>query len=368
MLAASLMSVSGCEWGTSEPERLVDPGALLSAHQHRSILDYLAFVESERDVDYRVVVVETAPDDLVAEGVARYEAMQIGAHTGGQGMLLLVDPTGEQARVEVGYALEHRVRDAEASSMITGFLATYFSSGRVAAGIEASVERLVDVLEPTRQEETWETPVLGSGGAGASGALLDGIDRLTPETKARLQEIMVPQARPEDCVRLEIALMHRGIYFRDVPLYDEAWRRAPRPDFPADRLKALARDWDGPFRTERTEDRAIVYHTGEKARHWGPQLLRRTDQGWIVDASSVARLIVYDYSNAFWYALEADNPYLPLLRRAYDMKRVTLKGKGTAWMIEPGEGPGRDRPGAAVDQGGENGVGSPEAVGSTSRP
>jgi hypothetical protein len=333
---ALLTIAFGCRREATEPRRLVDTGALLSEEQRRSIVDYLAFIESERGVDYRVVVMEAAASDLVAEGVARYEAMQIGASADGQGMLLLVDVDSEEARVEVGYALEHRVRDVEASSMITDFLTPYFSSGQVASGIEASVERLVDVLDPTREEEAYETPVLGSGGAGATAALLAGIDRLTPETKARLQEIMVPQPDPGDCVRLEIALMHRGIYYRDVPMYDEAWRRAKRPDFPANRLKTIAREWDGPFEIESTDDRAITYYTGEKALRWGPQLLRHTDQGWIVDASSVARLIVYDYSNESWYALEEDNPYLPLLQSIYDMKRVSLSGRGAAWMIEAG--------------------------------
>jgi hypothetical protein len=218
--------------------------------------------------------------------------------------------------------------------MIGDFLAPYFSSGQVASGIEASVERLVDVLEPGRKEASAGRPIVGSSGAGATGALLDGIDQLTPETKARLEKILVPQATPEQCVHLEMGLMHRGIYFRDAPMYDEAWRHARRPDFPAERLKSIAREWDGPFSVERADDHAITYFEGEKGERWGPQFLRRTDDGWIIDASSVAKFIVYDYSNRAWYAVDDDYPYLAIIKSVYEMKRVSLQSRGPAWMID----------------------------------
>lgn len=136
-------------------------------------------------------------------------------------------------------------------------------------------------------------------------------------------------------MHLEMALMHRGIYYRDAPMYDEAWRRASRPDLPARRLKAIAREWEGPFAVETSGDSAITYFTGDKAKRWGPQFLRRTGDGWIIEASAVARYIVYDYSNNAWYALDGDYPHLALVQRVYDMKRVSLRQRGAAWMIEP---------------------------------
>ncbi len=337
-LVAIVAASAGCRREpASTPDaraKVADAADVLSAGQSRSIADYLEFVESERGVDFRVVVLADAGTDLAREAVARYETLGIGSRTAGKGLLLLVDPGAAEARVEVGYELEHRVRDAEASSMIRDLLAPYFATGDVAAGIEAATERLVEILEPTRQEAAAASPLIGSGGAGATAALLEGIDSLTPKTRARLAEILVPQPRPEDCVHLELALMHRGIYYRDAPMYDEAWRRANRPDLPARRLKAIAREWDGPFAVEASGDHAITYYTGDKARRWGPQFLRRTDEGWIVEASAVARFIVYDYSNNAWYALDGDYPHLALVKRVYDMKRVSLRGRGAAWMID----------------------------------
>lgn len=333
-LVAGLVLGAGCR---RESRRVLDGPGVLSQRQVLSIEDYLRWVESERAVDYRVVVLDDGQTDLVQEGFALYERLGIGARTDGKGLLLLVDVAAAEARVEVGYDLEHRVRDVEASSMIRELLAPYFAAGEAAMGIEASVERLVEILEPSREEASTGAPLVRSGGAGAT-ALLEGIDRLTPETEVRLEEVMVPQVRPEDCVHLEMALMHRGIYYRDVPMYDAAWRHADRPGLPARRLKAIAAEWDGPFSVARSGDYAITYFAGEKALRWGPQFLRRTEEGWIIDASTAAKYIVYDYSNR-WTAVDGDYPYLALIKSVYDMKPGTLRRRGAAWMIDESSGP-----------------------------
>ncbi len=178
----------------------------------------------------------------------------------------------------------------------------------------------------------------GGCGGGVDEALLDpespleGIDRLTPATRARLQQILVPQPTPEDCIDLQLELMHRGIYYRDVPMYDAAWRRARLRDPPSDRVKAMAREQDGPFAVKRLGDHAISYFRGTKAEVEGPHFLRRTADGWIIDASSVMKHIIYDPSNR-WYALDGDYPYLPILKSVYDMRRVTSRSHGAAWKI-----------------------------------
>ena len=339
-LLAALAVTPGCRWPGEAPPpvRVLDASNVLSERERGSIENYLEFIDSERGVDYRVVVIDEARADLVGEGVARYEELRIGRRTGGRGLLLLVNVADAEARVEVGYDLEHRVRDVEASSMVRDLLAPYFASGEVGMGIEASVERLVEVLEPSRQEASTGRPLGRSGGAGASAALLEGIDRLTPKTKARLQTILVPQATPAECVQLEMALMHKGIYLRDAPMYDPAWRRVQRADLPARRLQAIAADWDGPFEIARSGDHAITYFTGEKATRFGPHFLRRTAEGWIIDASAAAEYIVYDYSNR-WAAVDGDYPYLALIRSVYDMQAGALRTRGPAWMIRSAGGP-----------------------------
>lgn len=144
---------------------------------------------------------------------------------------------------------------------------------------------------------------------------------------------MVPQERPEDCVKLEMALMHRGIYYQEAPMYDLEWRRNSRPSFPSHRLKTIARELDGPFAVERVGNHAIAYRQGEKSERIGPQFLRLTNDGWIVDASSVFRYVVYDYSNR-WFLVDGDYPYLALVKKVYSMKPGSSKKRGRTWMVD----------------------------------
>jgi len=318
----------------NEPRRVVDSTAALSDGERLKVEDYLEYIATERGIDYRVVLLDDTPRDLEVEAVANYERLDVGDPTEGRGLLLLVDLGTHEARVEVGYSLEHQVTDIEASSMVTQLLAPYFASGQTGVGIEASVERLLEILHSSSDSDRDDAPAIaGSGGAGATANLLQGIDRLTPETEAKLASILVPQVRPEDCIRLEMELMSRGIYFRDAPMYDDAWRRSRRPGLPPERVRAIARDWVGPFAVEQDGDHAIAYFDGEKARRFGPHFLRRTEQGWIVDGSAAAQFIRYDYSNA-WFAVDGDYPYLALIHRVYKLKRGTAKRSGPAWMLD----------------------------------
>ena len=95
------------------------------------------------------------------------------------------------------------------------------------------------------------------------------------------------------------------------------------------------------IKVEQAGDHAISYFQGNKGSLWGPQFLQLTDSGWIIDASSVAEFIVYDYSNQFWYAVDGDYPYLALIKKVYDMKRVSLNQRGRAWMIDTSSPNGR---------------------------
>lgn len=158
------------------------------------------------------------------------------------------------------------------------------------------------------------------------------IEELTPETKMMLGKIMVPQASPERCVRLEIALMRQGFYYRDVTLYDKAWRRPVATSAPSRQLKADAREMEGQFAVKLDGGHAIAYFQGGKARVVGPRFLRLTEAGWILDTSSVYDNIIYGSEN-HWAAVDGDYPYLRLLKSVYDMKPVRLEKRGRAWAI-----------------------------------
>jgi hypothetical protein len=339
-----------------------DAGALLGPEASRRIRAYLAWVGEQYGIDYHVVVAELDGATPEERAVELFAERAPGGLNGGKGLLLLVDPRGQQVRVEVGYALEPYLTDLAASRMLSDYLAPYFRSGDASAGIEASIEALVERIrpgleasaqarvEPTAQPmavvdatartaagdlESARTELPPSGGGGASldlaRALPEG--RLDDITRDSLRSILVPQPDPRQARDLEIALLHKGFYLQEAELYDAAWRAAARrSEWNPSRLKQIARQWDRPYEVSVEEPHAVAYYRG--ARDLGPVFLRREAKGWVIDASAGARGVVYDYSNQCWYVRDEPSPYVDLLRQALPLRRVTLGDGGAAWMME----------------------------------
>ena len=124
--------------------------------------------------------------------------------------------------------------------MLSEYLAPRSGEGVTSAAIEAAIEALIETLRPHLEVDgslladdgsTAEPPDGGSsrrrfrhefpsGGGGASLDLLRDLpsDRPDGETRDRLLAIVVPQPDPRQARDLEIALMHRGIYFQEGTL------------------------------------------------------------------------------------------------------------------------------------------------------
>jgi uncharacterized membrane protein YgcG len=313
---------------------LLDGGGVLGREARQRLEDYLRWVRTERGIDYRVVLesVEASPEVAAAD---RYRELTTGETTEGRSLLLWVDPSRRLARVEVGYALEPFLTDLDASRMIADFLAPRFDGTELGPGLEAAVEALVEELR-TREGRLAEATVAttGSGGGGATRDLAAGPPGAVAaaESAAEIGELLVPQPDPRAARDLELAMLHRGVYLQQARLYDDAWRRARRPGhWSPERLREIAREWDQPYEVLEAGDRAIAYAPDHPAI--GPTLLFRDEEGWRIDATAGARLVVYDYSNDGWFFIDEPGSYLDLARRAYTLRRVNLQSGRRAWEI-----------------------------------
>lgn len=127
--------------------RVVDVANILSAADERRIEGLLAAHEAKTTDQ---VVVVTVPG-LQGADIETF-GYQLGRHWGiGQkgkdnGVLLIVAPNERQVRIEVGYGLEGRLTDAEASRIIRTAIVPAFRSGDMTAGIVAGVHAILAVL------------------------------------------------------------------------------------------------------------------------------------------------------------------------------------------------------------------------------
>ncbi len=146
-----------------------DQAALLTTAQRQAIEDYHQHLLSEFDIDYRVVTRRELPD-INRAAVALFRAFGRESRSrSGRGLLLLIDPSSDRVRLEVGYALEGTYPDAFVDYLQRRQMVPFFEHGRVADGIVATTELIVTRAQQAGDELTspgaaWET---SSGGAGA---------------------------------------------------------------------------------------------------------------------------------------------------------------------------------------------------------
>lgn len=155
-----LILVTGAVQAQSTPEfpaltgRVVDEAGMLD-QQTEAMLSQMS--EAHEQASGEQVVVVTVPN-LQGYPIEDY-GYQLGRHWGiGQegednGALLLISEEDRKVRIEVGYGLEGRLTDAQASTIINGIITPAFRQGDFAGGIRAGTAAMIQVLggEPLAQ-------------------------------------------------------------------------------------------------------------------------------------------------------------------------------------------------------------------------
>lgn len=157
LLLASTFSVQAQPEFPELSGRVVDRADMLTASTESRLTEMLARHE---EATTEQVVVVTLPD---LQGYAIDEfGYQLGRHWGiGQaeednGALLIVAAEERRIRIEVGYGLEGRLTDAQASVIIRDVISPPFKEGDFEAGIAAGTEAILQVLggEPLEASAT----------------------------------------------------------------------------------------------------------------------------------------------------------------------------------------------------------------------
>lgn len=152
-LLAALLLLPALAWSQSAPEfpeltgRVVDRADMLPANAESQIAKML---EAHEQASTEQVVVVTLKD-LQGYTIEEY-GYQLGRHWGiGQegednGALLIVAKEERKVRIEVGYGLEGRLTDAQASLIINRVITPAFRKGDFQSGIVNGAAAMIKVL------------------------------------------------------------------------------------------------------------------------------------------------------------------------------------------------------------------------------
>lgn len=143
--------------------RVVDNAAMLSAAQREQLTQALAAHEQATGEQVVVVTVPDLQGTTIEEfGYQLGRHWAIGQKGKNNGALLIVARDERRLRIEVGYGLEDRLTDAQASVIINEVITPAFKAGDYGKGITEGVAAILQVLggdplaepQPVAQGET----------------------------------------------------------------------------------------------------------------------------------------------------------------------------------------------------------------------
>ena len=127
--------------------RVTDETRTLSASDRQSLEAKLASWEQRTGNQLVVLMVpSTRPEPIEAYSIRVADAWKIGRKGQDNGVLFVVAKDDRKMRIEVGYGLEGVLTDATSRRIIAEDVAPHFRSNQFAAGVNAGVDRILQVV------------------------------------------------------------------------------------------------------------------------------------------------------------------------------------------------------------------------------
>ena len=128
--------------------RVTDLAGLLTPPQRTALEARLQAFEEAKGSQIAVLIVPTTQPETVEQYALRVaETWKLGRKGVDDGALLLVAKDDRSLRIEVGYGLEGVLNDATTKRITNEIIVPAFKQGRFYEGINAGVERMIQVIE-----------------------------------------------------------------------------------------------------------------------------------------------------------------------------------------------------------------------------
>lgn len=313
LLLMAAVLLTGCP--QSNKSLIDDQAGLMTQTERQRVVDFQRSLLQNHDVELKVVVLKKAASDLDQKALQLFEKFGLGRQTrGARGLLLVIDPSGQQLRMEVGYDLEGMYPDGFVGYVENRQMAPFFQAGRVGAGIEATVELLIG-------RAAGVDTVGGGGGStplahlsGGGGARIDvELSRGAPK-KERLadSEPFAAADSAEETLRRYLKVLQGHIKDPDLGLYTPQTR-----EFFSNWLVTDAQQDNERRRLQGVIDQGRVMVAGDlavvrfplKQRLNSPYLLRLGEVGWMLDFAAMSRLIGFNHRNQ-WFFRSLDHEFM----------------------------------------------------------
>jgi hypothetical protein len=308
-----------CMQCSPSPTFVEDHAGLLGSAERNRVVQLCTILLDEIDIHILTVILEGPSADITAESVSIFEQARLGDKTSSaRGLLFLIDANGAQVRLEVGYDLEAIFTDALVGYIERSQMVPFFQTGRVGAGIEATVELLVaqamgdsDFLAPVQKQASDQRDQHLSGGGGARTKVQIGSGRphgpspaLTDSFRAQPTPLQtLDQYRRS--LKLHIKDPNLGIY---TPASREFFNNWLVTDGQQDNALKILNQNINHEKVVIEGELAVIYFPLAD-RQANPYFLRQGDEGWMIDFADMNKIIGFNHKNQ-WYFRSSDHLFM----------------------------------------------------------
>ncbi|MGE4579798.1 MAG: YgcG family protein [Desulfuromonadales bacterium] len=297
--------VASCDRPTAMSQ-VDDRAALLDTDRVARLEAFQEHLRQDIDIHFQLTLLAKSPTNLDAEALRLFEAHRLGSTTrGARGVLLLVDPVGEQVRLEIGYDLEGIFPDGFVGYVEREQMAPFFAAGRIADGVEATVELLVGrALEEVPADYGGTTSLAHlSGGAGARLATPIG-GGARPKEAVADHAPFTAQPSPRQTLERYLEALQGHIKDPELGIYTPATREFFRQWLVTNAQqdnehKGLEKNL--PLAEEHISGSLAVLRFPVENRQAAPYFFRRGDEGWQLDMVSMSRLLDFNHKNQWFF-------------------------------------------------------------------
>lgn len=308
---------AGCDARATSSDFVNDRAELLTRTERQRITDLADKLLEDLGIHLQVMTLKDQAQNINAKAAKLFERFSADVQTrNAKGVLFVVDPPGKQVRIDIGYDLEAVFPDAFISYLMHKQMTPFFESNRIGAGIEATVELLVRQASGTLDTAAYSLDAESQGtdafgGAGARSGVEIGAG--SPEKPASdLSARFGPQPSPlqaletyQSVLKLHIKDPNLGLYTPDTRKFFAQWVVTDAQQ--ENELKSLRQVFSQGVVYQ--DNAAAVIRFPISNRQAAPYLLRRSEQGWMLDFAAMNKFVGFNHLNQ-WFFRSTDHEFM----------------------------------------------------------
>jgi uncharacterized protein len=285
-------------------QRVCDLSNLLSPEQARSVSEYHQALLERYDIDLRVVI-SSYLGELGPKAVAVFKDLNIGEKsTTRKGVLLVIDPGQDKVRMEVSAGLDAVYTDGFVTYLQNRQMVPFFTAARVADGVMATTELIVDRAQKAAKNEEFVNPdVLPKNLAIGAGAQTTASIGKGYQASSGGADVTGAGMSPLDVVAAYHQALSQGNASPSLSIYSRATQNMKKSWVvtPAQMRMELSMYQSCQIDKVAVAGQMAFVRYGVRQRQCAPYFLVKEDGEWKLDFSTMMQVIRFNIDNKWHF-------------------------------------------------------------------